>query len=41
MKSLKMSVLVVNKRHDDDEYGMINSGHCPPCIGERPRAETG
>jgi signal-transduction protein with cAMP-binding, CBS, and nucleotidyltransferase domain len=26
MKSLKTSVLIVNKRHDNDEYGMINCG---------------
>lgn len=26
MKSLKTSVLVVEKRHDDDEYGLITSG---------------
>ncbi len=26
MKTFKTSVLVVNKRHDDDEYGMITSG---------------
>lgn len=26
MKTQKTSVLVVNKRHDDDEYGMLNSG---------------
>lgn len=26
MKSQKTSVLIVNKRHEDDEYGIINSG---------------
>lgn len=26
MKALKTSVLIVNKRHEDDEYGMITSG---------------
>lgn len=26
MKSLKTSVLIVNKRHDDDEYGMLTCG---------------
>ncbi len=26
MKSSKTSVLVVKKRHDDDEYGLVNSG---------------
>jgi len=26
MKTQKTSVLVVNKRHDDDEYGMLTSG---------------
>lgn len=26
MKSLQTSVLVVNKRHEDDEYGLITSG---------------
>lgn len=26
MKTLKTSVLIVNKRHDDDEYAMINCG---------------
>lgn len=26
MKTLKTSVLVVNKRHEDDEYGLITSG---------------
>ncbi|MCX8049436.1 MAG: CBS domain-containing protein [Methylohalobius sp.] len=26
MKALKTSVLVVNKRHEDDEYGLITSG---------------
>lgn len=26
MKSLKTAVLVVNKRHNDDEFGMINCG---------------
>lgn len=26
MKSHKTSVLVVNKRHDDDEYGLITAG---------------
>ncbi len=26
MKSLKTSTLVVNKRHEDDEFGLINAG---------------
>jgi signal-transduction protein with cAMP-binding, CBS, and nucleotidyltransferase domain len=26
MKAASTSVLIVNKRHDDDEYGMITSG---------------
>lgn len=26
MKSLKTSVLIVNKRHEDDEYGLITAG---------------
>ncbi|WP_020564822.1 CBS domain-containing protein [Methylosarcina fibrata] len=26
MKTLKTSVLIVNKRHDDDEYALINCG---------------
>jgi CBS domain-containing protein len=26
MKAQKTSVLIVNKRHEDDEYGIINSG---------------
>jgi signal-transduction protein with cAMP-binding, CBS, and nucleotidyltransferase domain len=26
MKEMQTAVLIVNKRHDDDEYGMINCG---------------
>jgi predicted transcriptional regulator len=26
MKDMQTAVLIVNKRHDDDEYGMINCG---------------
>ncbi len=26
MKSLKTAVLIVNKRNEDDEYGMLTSG---------------
>lgn len=38
MKSLKTSVLVVNKRHDDDEYGMITSGDIARHVMAKDRA---
>ena len=38
MKSLKTSVLVVNKRHDDDEYGMINYGDIARHVLAKDRA---
>ncbi|MGZ4953693.1 MAG: CBS domain-containing protein [Methylobacter sp.] len=38
MKSLKTSVLVVNKRHEDDEYGMINSGDIARHVLAKDRA---
>jgi CBS domain-containing protein len=38
MKSLKTSVLIVNKRHEDDEYGMINSGDIARHVLAKDRA---
>lgn len=38
MKSLKTSVLIVNKRDDDDEYGMINSGDIARHVLAKDRA---
>lgn len=38
MKTLKTSVLVVNKRHDDDEYGMLNSGDIARHVLAKDRA---
>lgn len=38
MKSRKTSVLIVNKRHDDDEYGMITSGEIARHVLAKDRA---
>jgi CBS domain-containing protein len=38
MKSLKTAVLVVNKRHDDDEYGLITSGDIARHVLAKDRA---
>jgi len=38
MKSLKTSVLIVNKRDDDDEYGMITSGDIARHVLAKDRA---
>ena len=38
MKSRKTSVLIVNKRHDDDEYGMITSGDIARHVLAKDRA---
>jgi CBS domain-containing protein len=38
MKSLKTAVLVVNKRHADDEYGMITSGDIARHVLAKDRA---
>ncbi|SJM96307.1 putative signal transduction protein with CBS domains [Crenothrix polyspora] len=38
MKASKTSVLVVNKRNDDDEYGMINSGDIARHVLAKDRA---
>src|SRR5664279_1474527 len=38
MKILKTSVLIVNKRHDDDEYGMINCGDIARHVLAKDRA---
>ncbi|MDP2903570.1 MAG: CBS domain-containing protein [Methylovulum sp.] len=38
MKSLKTSVLIVNKRHEDDEYGMITSGDIARHVLAKDRA---
>jgi CBS domain-containing protein len=38
MKLLKTSVLVVNKRHGDDEYGLINSGDIARHVLAKDRA---
>jgi CBS domain-containing protein len=38
MKSLKTSVLVVNKRHDDDEYGLLTAGDIARHVLAKDRA---
>lgn len=38
MKSLKTAVLVVNKRHADDEYGLITSGDIARHVLAKDRA---
>ncbi len=38
MKSLRTSVLIVNKRHDDDEFGMITSGDIARHVLAKDRA---
>jgi len=38
MKSGKTSVLVVNKRHDDDEYGLITAGDIARHVLAKDRA---
>jgi CBS domain-containing protein len=38
MKSLKTAVLVVNKRHEDDEYGLITSGDIARHVLAKDRA---
>ncbi|WP_019867427.1 CBS domain-containing protein [Methylovulum miyakonense] len=38
MKAQKTSVLIVNKRHDDDEYGIINSGDIARHVLAKDRA---
>ncbi|MDD2723807.1 MAG: CBS domain-containing protein [Methylovulum sp.] len=38
MKSQKTSVLIVNKRHEDDEYGIINSGDIARHVLAKDRA---
>lgn len=38
MKALKTSVLVVNKRHEDDEYGLITSGDIARHVLARDRS---
>ncbi len=38
MKSLKTAVLVVNKRHDDDEYGLVTSGDIARHVLAKDRA---
>jgi CBS domain-containing protein len=38
MKSLKTAVLVVNKRHEDDEYGMITCGDIARHVLAKDRA---
>jgi CBS domain-containing protein len=38
MKALKTAVLIVNKRHDDDEYGLINSGDIARHVLAKDRA---
>lgn len=38
MKALKTSVLIVNKRHDDDEFGMITSGDIARHVLAKDRA---
>jgi predicted transcriptional regulator len=38
MKSLKTAVLVVNKRHDDDEYGLITCGDIARHVLAKDRA---
>lgn len=38
MKSLKTAVLIVNKRHEDDEYGLITSGDIARHVLAKDRA---
>ena len=38
MKALKTAVLIVNKRHDNDEYGMITSGDIARHVLAKDRA---
>jgi CBS domain-containing protein len=38
MKEMKTAVLVVNKRHDDDEYGLINCGDIARHVLAKDRA---
>ncbi len=38
MKSMKTAVLVVNKRHDDDEYGLITCGDIARHVLAKDRA---
>ncbi len=38
MKALKSSVLVVNKRHEDDEYGLITAGDIARHVLAKDRA---
>jgi CBS domain-containing protein len=38
MKTLKTAVLVVNKRHEDDEYGLITSGDIARHVLAKDRA---
>jgi signal-transduction protein with cAMP-binding, CBS, and nucleotidyltransferase domain len=38
MKTLKTSVLIVNKRHDDDEYALINCGDIARHVLAKDRA---
>lgn len=38
MKILKTAVLIVNKRHDDDEYGMVTSGDIARHVLAKDRA---
>ncbi len=38
MKALKTAVLVVNKRHDDDEYGLLTSGDIARHVLAKDRA---
>ncbi|WP_460036134.1 CBS domain-containing protein [Methylothermus subterraneus] len=38
MKALKTSVLVVNKRHADDEYGLVTSGDIARHVLARDRS---
>ncbi len=38
MKELKSSVLVVNKRHEDDEYGLITAGDIARHVLAKDRA---
>jgi CBS domain-containing protein len=38
MKAMKTSVLVVNKRHEDDEYGLVTAGDIARHVLARDRA---
>lgn len=38
MKSLKTAVLIVNKRHEDDEYGLVTSGDIARHVLAKDRA---